>query len=102
MDDTNKTITVGKKTYQVTSETRIFTNGAPAIMADGVLGGDVHGTYKKSSGKLDALTVHFGSVTDAPAPAKSSKKKTKKSATETGSPANSQSQTNKIESSGMN
>jgi hypothetical protein len=60
--DTNAmTLTVGKRTLNVTSTTTITKDGKPAMLADGVTGESVSGTYKKGSGgKLDALTVHFG------------------------------------------
>jgi hypothetical protein len=60
--DTNAmTLTVGKRTFNVTSATTITKDGKPAMLADGVTGEPVSGTYKKvADGKMDALTVHFG------------------------------------------
>jgi len=56
------TLTVGKLTLQVTSETKITKDGKPATLADGVVGEPVRGYYKKDAdGKLSATTVHFGS-----------------------------------------
>jgi hypothetical protein len=63
--DTNAmTLTVGKRTFSVTSATTITKDGKPAMLADGVTGESVSGTYKKTAdGKMDALTVHFGDKT---------------------------------------
>ena len=55
------TLTVGNRTFQVTPDTKIFKNGKPATLAEGVVGEPVRGTYKKTeTGKLEALSVHFG------------------------------------------
>ena len=60
--DTNAmTFVVGKRTFQVTSDTKITKDDKPAVLADGVAGQTVSGSYKKNDdGKLDAVTVHFG------------------------------------------
>jgi hypothetical protein len=60
--DTNAmTLTVEKRTFNMTSETTITKDGKPAVLADGVVGEAVRGSYKKNAeGKLDAATVHFG------------------------------------------
>jgi len=56
-----KTITVGKSTYQITSETRIKKDGKPATLEDGVVGEPVSGYVKPDAqGKLAATTVNFG------------------------------------------
>jgi hypothetical protein len=61
VDHTAKTISVGETTIQVTSETKITKAGKPATLADGVVGEDVSGAYKKSEeGKVTALSVRFG------------------------------------------
>ena len=55
------TLTVGNRTFQVTSDTKIFKDGKPAALSEGVVGEPVRGIYKKSeAGKLEALSVHFG------------------------------------------
>jgi hypothetical protein len=58
--DTNAmTLTVGERTFDITSETRITKNGQPAVLGDIVAGDKVGGAYKKSEdGKLDATTIH--------------------------------------------
>lgn len=60
--DTNAmTLTVEKRTFNMTSDTIITKDSKPAVLADGVVGGQVRGAYKKNAdGKLDAVTVHFG------------------------------------------
>ena len=62
LDANAMTLTVGKLTVQVTSETKITKDGKPATLADGAVGEPVGGYYKKDAdGKLSATTVHFGS-----------------------------------------
>ena len=65
--DTNAmTLTVEKRTLDITSETTITKDDKPAILADGVVGEKVRGAYKKDAeGKLDAVTVHFGGPADS-------------------------------------
>jgi hypothetical protein len=60
--DTNAmTFTVGKRTFEVTSETKIEKAGQPATLSDGTVGEPAGGTYKKTNdGKLDAISVRFG------------------------------------------
>jgi hypothetical protein len=59
------TLTIGNRTFEVTAGTKIFNNGEPATLSDGKVGEPVRGTYQKTeSGKLEALTVHFGAKTD--------------------------------------
>jgi hypothetical protein len=61
--DTNAmTLTVGSRTFQITSETRIMKDDKPAILADGVAGQPVTGYDKpeENGTTLDAVTVYFG------------------------------------------
>ena len=61
IDKTAKTITVGKHTYQITSETKIFKAGKPAVLEDGVLGEYVSLGYKTAEdGQLHATKITFG------------------------------------------
>jgi hypothetical protein len=54
-------LTVGERTFEITSDTKISKDGQPAILSDGVVGEKVGGAYKKSDdGKLAATTIHFG------------------------------------------
>ncbi len=77
-----KTITVGKRTFQITSETRIYRGTkTPATLEQGVVGEPVRGAYRKGEGdKLVATSVYFGAKTDEKAvetakPAESQEKK---------------------------
>ncbi len=67
--DTNAmTLTVGKRTFNMTSETVVTKDDKPAVLADGVAGEPVRGSYKKNAdGKLDAVTIHFGGKQKEPA-----------------------------------
>jgi len=61
VDVSAKTLTVGKLTLQVTSNTKITKDGQPATLSDGVVGQHVSGSYQKTAdGKLNAVSVHFG------------------------------------------
>ncbi|HTR42122.1 MAG TPA: hypothetical protein VMH87_10955 [Pseudomonadales bacterium] len=74
--DTNAmTLTVGSRTFQITSETHIMKDDKPAILADGVVGQPVTGYYKpdQDGANLDAASVYFG--THAKAKTASHKKK---------------------------
>src|SRR5206468_6545155 len=61
VDSAAKTITVGKRTFQITSETKLKKDGKPATLDAGVVGEVVSGYVKTSpEGKLMATTVTFG------------------------------------------
>lgn len=61
VDKDAMTLTVGTRTFVVTSETKISKDGKPATLADAVVGENVGGAYKKGSDdKLTAVTVHLG------------------------------------------
>lgn len=61
VDQTAKTISVGKRTFLITSETKIKKEGKPATLQDGVVGEEVSGYVKPNdAGKLVATTVNFG------------------------------------------
>jgi len=76
VDSTAKTITVGKRTFQITSETKISKKSdIPAMLEDGVVGDNVSGAYKKAEdGKLVATTVKFGATTEKAAARKAKAK----------------------------
>lgn len=69
--DTNAmTLTVGTRTFDITSDTKITKDGQPAILSDIAVGDKVSGAYKKSEdGKLNATTVRDGKKKAAAAPA---------------------------------
>ena len=55
------TLTVETRTFAVTSDTKIIKDGKSATLADGVVGEQVSGAYKKTDdGKLNAISIHFG------------------------------------------
>jgi hypothetical protein len=57
--DTNAmTLTVGKRTFEMTSETRITKGGKPAILDDIAVDDKVGIAYKKAKGKLEAITIN--------------------------------------------
>jgi len=70
VDKTAKTITVGERVFQVTSETRIFKQEKPATLDDVKVGEAIRGSYKKTDeGKLVAQRIRVGPVPEAPAKA---------------------------------
>ena len=84
--DTNAmTMTVGERTFEITSETKITKDGQPAVLGDGMVGEMAGGAFKKGAdGKLEATTISFG--------AKATGEKKKKKSTNpdsTGSSTNS-------------
>jgi hypothetical protein len=61
MDTNAMTLTVGSRTFNITSKTKITQNGEPAILADATVGEKVGGYYRTNEeGTLDAVTIHFG------------------------------------------
>ena len=61
LDPKAKTITVGKRTFQITAQTRIKKADKPATLADGVVGEPVSGYVKPAEGgKWIASSVNFG------------------------------------------
>jgi negative regulator of sigma E activity len=84
--DTNAmTLTVGTRTFEITSETKITKDTLPATLEDGVVGETAAGTYKKSAdGKLTATSIRFGANADG-----EKKKKKKMNPESTGSSTNS-------------
>ena len=61
MDKTAKTITVGKRTFQITSETKMFKAGKPATLDEGIIGEEASGYVKPTEdGKLVASKINFG------------------------------------------
>ena len=67
MDKVAKTITVGKRTIQITSETKIKRAGKPATFEDGVVGEEASGYVKPTpDGKWLATTVNYGPKAASP------------------------------------
>jgi hypothetical protein len=79
IDKVAKTITVGKHTYQITSETKINKAGQPGTLDDGVVGEYVSLGYKAAEdGKLNATKVTFGKPEAKGGEKKKAEKKTEK------------------------
>jgi len=61
VDKVAKTVTVGQRTFQVTSATKISKGGKPATLDDGVVGDEIGGYFKTGEdGKLNATSLRFG------------------------------------------
>jgi Domain of unknown function (DUF5666) len=84
--DTNAmTLTVGERTFEITSETIITKAGEPATLSDGITGETASIAFKKDAdGKLTATTIHFGAKAEG-----EKKKKKKANLDDTGSGTNS-------------
>jgi hypothetical protein len=64
VDKVAKTITVGKRTFLITSESKLKKAGKPATLDEGVVGDNVSGYVKPNpDGKLVATTINFGAKT---------------------------------------
>lgn len=75
IDKMAKTITVGERVFQITSQTRLAKAGKPCALDDAVVGDEVGGAYKTAAdGKLEALSVRFGAKPEATPKAKPEKK----------------------------
>ncbi|HWH68814.1 MAG TPA: hypothetical protein VNT26_05480 [Candidatus Sulfotelmatobacter sp.] len=67
LDQTAKSITVGKRTFFITSDTKIFKAGKPATLGDGVVGETASGGFNTAeNGKLIATKINFGPKMDSP------------------------------------
>jgi hypothetical protein len=61
VDQVAKTVTVGERVFQVTSNTKITKLGKPATLSDGAAGEEIGGSYiKGADGKLTAKSLRFG------------------------------------------
>jgi len=66
LDKNLKTITVGKRTFHISSETQIKKAGKLATLDDGVVGEEASGYVKPDeNGKLIATKINFGPKTPA-------------------------------------
>ena len=75
VDQTAKTLSVGNRVFQITSDTKILKDGQPATLSDGIVGEPVGGAYKKAAdGTLSATLVTFGKKAEAKAESKKQKK----------------------------
>lgn len=61
VDTTAMTVTIGTRTFNVTSDTKIMKEGKPATLADVTVGENISGFAKKDdAGKLNATVIHIG------------------------------------------
>jgi hypothetical protein len=71
VDKTNKTLSLNGKdadrVFQITSATRLFKAGKPAVLDEATVGEDVTGQARKSDGKTEALSVYLGPRPDGKA-----------------------------------
>lgn len=83
VDKAAMTITVGKRTFEVTSETKITKDGLPATLADAVTGEKIGGAYKKGAGeKMIATSINLGKKSDGAKSEGAAKKQHKKAGDE--------------------
>jgi Domain of unknown function (DUF5666) len=80
IDKIAKTVKVGERTFQVTSETKITKAGKPATLDDGKVGDEVGLSYNEVDGKLVARSLRFGPRPDEAATAKKDAAKKEKKA----------------------
>jgi hypothetical protein len=79
VDKTEKSITVGQRTFIINSETKIFKDSKPAQLSEGIAGEHVTGSYRKTDdGKLIANSIYFGGKTEGKNPAKPAPKTAEK------------------------
>ncbi|MGO8676413.1 MAG: hypothetical protein ACLQVX_11160 [Limisphaerales bacterium] len=75
VDKVAKTITVGKRTFHITPQTKLLKAGAPATLDDAVVGERVTGGFKTADGgQLNATKVTFGPKAEDPAAKKADAK----------------------------
>jgi len=68
VDKTAKTIKVGERTFQITSETKISKTEKPATLDDAVVGEAIRGAYRNTDdGKMAAVTVRLGAKSEGEA-----------------------------------
>ena len=62
---TDTSITIGERTIEITSDTKIAKNGKPATLADAAVGDEVGGQYRTENNKLIARSLRIGPKPDA-------------------------------------
>jgi hypothetical protein len=67
VDKQAKTVTVGKRTFHVTPDTRIMKAGKPATLEDATVGETVGGSYREGEDKkLNLVSLRIGPRPEAP------------------------------------
>jgi hypothetical protein len=68
VDKQAKTVKVGERTFQITSDTRIMKAGKAATLEDATVGEEVGGAYREGTDKkLNVVSLRIGARPDAPA-----------------------------------
>lgn len=71
VDKAAKTIKVGERTFQITSESKITKADKPATLDDAVVGDAVRGAFRKTDdGKMAAITIRLGAKPEGEAGAR--------------------------------
>src|SRR5204862_6509204 len=67
LDKQTKTVTIGKRVFHVTSETKIMKNEKPATLDDATVGEEVGGAYKQDAEKkMNLVSLRIGPKPEAP------------------------------------
>lgn len=67
VDKQAKTLKVGERVFQITSESRIMKAGKPATLDDAAAGEEVGGAYREGADKkLEVVSLRIGPRPDAP------------------------------------
>jgi hypothetical protein len=67
LDKQAKTVTLGKRVFHVTSETKIMKNEKPATLDDATVGEEVGGAYKQDAEKkMHLVSLRIGPKPEAP------------------------------------
>jgi hypothetical protein len=67
VDKQAKTVKVGERTFQLTSESKIVKAGKPATLDDATIGEEVGGAYREDADKkLTVVSLRIGPRPDAP------------------------------------
>lgn len=67
LDKQAKTVTVGKRVFHVTSETKITKNEKPATLDDATVGEEIGGAYKQDAEKkMNLVSLRIGPKAEAP------------------------------------
>ena len=67
VDKQAKTVKVGERTFQITSDSRIIKAGKPATLDDATVGEEVGGAYREGEDKkLNVVTLRIGARPEAP------------------------------------
>jgi hypothetical protein len=67
VDKQAKTVKVGERTFNITSDSKLTKAGKPATLDDATVGEEVGGAYKEGTDKkLEVVSLRIGPRSDAP------------------------------------